>query len=139
MVLGNLTISIYVSEEQFFKLIEKERIKGGPFTCFVLKHLCRTNAKGWYALNCKGIKPGMKDMATKKLIENFVKANYSYLEARIEVFASWRYKDSNNLSGNAFILVKDPKLASGLILISGNIKLAKLDTVLLFEKYEYKK
>jgi len=73
------------------------------------------------------------------LIENFVKANYSYPEARIEAFASWRYNDLNNLSGNVFILVKDLKLASGLILISGNIKLAKLDTVLLFEKYEYKK
>ena len=81
----------------------------------------------------------LSDAATKMLIENYVKACHKYPEAKIEVFASRRYKDSNNLSGNAFILVKDPKLASGLILISGNIKLSKLDTVLLFEKYEYKK
>ena len=120
------TISLYVSKSQFFDLVNQERIGRGSYTLFILKYLCRTNAKGWYALSCKGMKRGMKDYPTKKLIENYVKMECEYKEAQIPLFATWKFKDSNNQSEYAFILVNDPNLARGLIQISGCISLKKI-------------
>ena len=79
-----------------------------------------------------------KDYPTKKLIKNYVKMECKYKEAQIPLFATWKFKDSNNQSEYTFILVNDPNLARGLIQISGCISLKKLDTVLFFEKYEYR-
>ena len=84
------------------------------------------------------MKRGMKDYPTKKLIENYVKTEHGYKEAQISLFATWKFKDSNNQSEYFFILVNNPNLARGLIQISGCISLKKLDTVLFFEKYEYR-
>ena len=81
----------------------------------------------------------MKDYATKKLIENYIRVEHGYKEAQIPFLASWRYKNSNNISGDAFILLNDPNLAAGLIQISGHISLKKLNNVLYFDKYKYRK
>ena len=57
-------------------------------------------------------------------------------------YLSWQvgdYKDSNNILGDAFILLNDPNLAAGLIQISGHISLKKLNNVLYFDKYKYRK
>ena len=124
--IGNETISLYMSKSQFFDLVNQERIGRGSNTLFILKYLCRTNAKGWYALSCKGMKRGMKDYPTKKLIENYVKMECEYKEAQIPLFATWKFKDSNNQSEYTFMFVNDPNLARGLIQISGCISLKKI-------------
>ena len=94
-----------------------------------MRHLYRTNAREWFVINCKGIVKGMKDYATKKLIESHISVEHGYKEVQTPFLVSWRYKNWNNISGDAFILLSDLKLPAGLIQISRHTNLKKHNTV----------